>query len=64
MQKLECKNFNGELLTVEQVQSLCNLGMHSVRKIAEEAGAVRKIGRCYRINKKIFFAYIETMYAE
>lgn len=64
MKKLRCENLDGELLTVEQVQSLCNLGMHSVRKLAEEARAVRRIGRSYRINKKIFFAHIETMYAE
>lgn len=64
MKKLGCDNINGELLTVEQAQSLSNLGMHSVRKIAQEAGAVRRIGRSYRINKKIFFEYIEKMYAE
>lgn len=55
---------SGELLTVEQACELSNLGKTTVRRIANEAGAVRRIGRCYRINKLVFFDYIEKEYAE
>lgn len=58
------RNENGELLTVQQTCQLSNLGQTMVRQLAEESMAVRRIGRSYRINKKIFFEYIETMYAE
>ena len=63
MNKLEHKNKDGELLTINQVCELSNLGVSTVRIIADEAGAVRKIGRCYRIKKDRFFEYIETMYS-
>lgn len=55
---------SGELLTVEQTCELSNLGKTTVRRIANEAGAVRKIGRCCRINKLVFFDYIEKEYTE
>ena len=54
------RNMDGELLSIEQVCQLANLGLNSVRKIAEESGAVLKIGRAYRINRKVFFDYIEA----
>lgn len=63
MNKLEHGNKNGELLTINQACELSNLGVSTVRNIADEAGAVRKIGRCYRIKKDRFFEYIETMYS-
>lgn len=63
MNRLENKNQNGELLTLNQVCELSNLGTTTVRKLADEAGAVRKIGRSYRIKKTIFFEYIEAMYS-
>ena len=64
MNALQNKNSTGELLTLTQVCELSNLGTTTVRQLAEESRAVRRIGRSYRINKKIFFEYIETMYAE
>lgn len=64
MNALQNRNSTGELLTLTQVCELSNLGATTVRRLAEESKAVRKIGRSYRINKKIFLAYIETMYAE
>lgn len=50
------------LLTVDQVCDLVNLGATTVRKIARESGAERKIGRSYRIHKTTFFNYIEALY--
>ena len=58
------RNQDGTLITLTQACQESNLGATAVRKIAEEAGAVRKIGRSYRIKKSIFFDYIENVYAE
>lgn len=63
MNALKNRSYDGVLLTVEQTSYLSNLGETMVRKLAEEAGAVRKIGRCYRIHKATFFDYIEKLYA-
>lgn len=64
MNALQNKNSTGELLTLTQVCELSNLGATTVRRLAEESKAVRRIGRSYRINKKIFLAYIEKTYTE
>lgn len=64
MNRAKNRNENGELITVSQTSNLSNLCENTVRKIAEESGAVRKIGRSYRINRKIFFDYIERVYTE
>lgn len=58
------RNANGELITLIQTCEAANLGTATVRRLAEEAGAVRRIGRSYRINRKIFFDYIENAYSE
>ncbi len=57
------RNINGELITLEQACELSNLGKTVVRRLASESNASRKIGAAYRINKKVFFDYIEKMYA-
>lgn len=64
MKKSEVENKFGDLLKLNQVCELSNLGATTVRKLAEESGAVRKIGRSYRIKKSVFFDYIEKEYAE
>lgn len=53
----------GILLTIEQTCRMANLGASTVRQIAKESGAERKIGRSYRINKQFFFDYIEKNYS-
>ena len=58
------RNQDGVLITLTQACQESNLGATAVRKIAEDSGAVRKIGRSYRINKSILFDYIEKVYAE
>lgn len=50
----------GELLTVTQAQAITNLGKNTILKLARESGAVRKIGRSYRIKKDILLDYIEN----
>lgn len=56
------RNQNGELITLQQACAESNLGSSTVRRLADEAGAVRKIGKSYRIKKSVFFDYIETVY--
>lgn len=56
------RNQSGELITVEQCCQESNLGRNTVRRLAREAGAERKIGRCYRIKRDAFFDYIEREY--
>lgn len=56
------RNRNGELITLQQACEQSNLGSSTVRKLAEESGAVRKIGKNYRIKKSVFFDFIEETY--
>lgn len=58
------QNNNGELITVNQACEAANLGAGSIRRLAEEAGAVRRIGRIYRINREVLFNYIEQTCTE
>ena len=51
------------MVTVEQMAETSNLGVSTVRRIAEEAQAVRRIGRIYRINRRVFLNYIEQIYS-
>lgn len=55
------QNNNGELITVNQACEAANLGTASIRRLAKEAGAVRRIGKNYRINREVFFNYIEQV---
>ena len=64
MNKMKNRSLDGNLLTVPQTAERSNLGTQTVRKIAAESGALRKIGRCIRINQKIFFEHIEQNYSE
>lgn len=64
MKKLQFNDADGELITLYQTCEAANLGTATVRRLAEEAGAVRRIGRSYRINRKKFFDYIENAYAK
>ena len=64
MQHLIYKDSDGELVTKQQMAECINTGISTVCKIAEEAGAVRRIGRNYRINKRKVLEYIEKNYSE
>ena len=56
------RNLNGELITIDQACAICNLGRNTVRNLAKESGAVRKIGRSLRIRKDVLLDYIEEKY--
>ena len=61
MNKSINRSIAGKLLTVDQVCQLSNLGRTAVRRIATESGAVRKIGGSYRVDREIFFNYIDKI---
>lgn len=63
MNKPTNRSAEGMLLTVQQAAETSNLGIATTRRIAEEAGAIRRIGRCVRVNPKVFLDYIEAMYS-
>lgn len=60
----KCRNADGSLLTVQQTCERFNLGSSTVRRLAKEAGAVRRIGRIYRINPDTLYRYIEEVYGD
>ena len=53
MNKANYNNPLGDLVTIKQCSELLNLGSGTVRTLAKQAGAERRIGRSYRINRKI-----------
>lgn len=63
MNRTRTGNPNGVLLTVEQMADLTNLGTATIRRLAEESGSARKIGRCYRVHREKLLAYIEREYS-
>lgn len=63
MNRTRAGNPNGVLLTVEQMAEVVNLGTATVRRLAEESGTSRRIGKCYRINRQAFLSFIEKEFA-
>ena len=64
MNKPTNRSTEGMLLTIQQAAEVSNLGVATTRRIAEEAGAIRRIGRCVRVNPKVFLDYIESVYLD
>ena len=62
MNKSKNRNYNGELLTYQQTAEKSNLGINTVMKLALESGALVKIGRISRVDWKVFYAYIISVY--
>ena len=62
MNKLKNRNYNGELLTYQQTAEKSNLGINTVMKLALESGALIKIGRISRVDWKVFYDYIVSVY--
>lgn len=46
MYKKETGSIQGDLVTLNQMCEVTNLGSSTVRRLASEAAAVRKIGKC------------------
>lgn len=47
--------------TLEQAGLRYGFGRNSIRKIAEEAGAIIRIGRCIRVNFTILDEYMDFL---
>ncbi len=55
---------NGKLITLEQACRALNLGKVTVRRLAEESGAARRIGeKIYRIDRPVLFDFIDQKYS-
>lgn len=50
-------------LSQRQAQVIFSLGEAKLRQYAEEAGAVRKLGKRVLINAEVLYEYIESMYS-
>lgn len=59
-----CRNINGEIVTIEQAALRTNLSVYTIRRLAGECGAALKIGRSYRINIQKLIDYLCTFEAE
>ena len=62
MNKSKNRNYNGELLTYQQTAEKSNLGINTVMKLALESRALVKIGRISRVDWKVFYDYIISVY--
>jgi hypothetical protein len=60
MNKQNADNLKGKYLTVMQTCEVTNLGRGTVRKLAEDSGAKRKIGNRFMIEQEILINYIES----
>lgn len=63
MNKRKNKNEEAVLITIEDASRITNLGCGTIRKYAKECNAARKIGRCFRINRAVLLAYLDTFEA-
>ena len=50
--------------TLEQAGMRYGFGRNSMRKIAEDAGAIIKIGKCVRVNFSIMDKYLDALSGE
>jgi hypothetical protein len=60
MNRQTADNLNGKYLTILQTCDLTNLGRGTIRKLAEESGAKRKIGNRFMVEQATLLNYIET----
>lgn len=63
MHQLANKTEDAVFITIEMASQMTNLGKNTVRRLANEGNAARKIGKSYRINKQIFLKYVDSFEA-
>lgn len=63
MNKLSHPSEEAVFITIDAACHLTNLGKNTVRKLAQEANAARKIGKSFRINREKFLDYLDTFEA-
>lgn len=64
MTKEETKNNHGTYINLKQAAGEINASISTTRKLADKAGAVVHIGRCYRINREMFLEYVNSQLAQ
>lgn len=64
MNKLQHKNDNGEIVTIEQAAKRVNIGTTAARKYAKESGSMLKLGRSLRVDMKKFVDYLSSLNGE
>lgn len=60
MQKRINQNSEAVFITVDMACQLTNLGRNTVRRMAHECNAARKIGKTFRINRGILLNYVDS----
>ena len=60
MNKLKMVSDRANFITLETACELTSLGKNTVRNLAAQCRAVRKIGKSYRINKEILLDYVDS----
>ncbi len=55
------EDFEQKVGTLEQAGLRYGFGRNSMRKIAEDAGAIIKIGKCVRVNFSKVDAYMDSI---
>lgn len=63
MHKLKTQNVNAEIVKLQQACERTNMGIATVRRLADECGASLKIGKLYRIDINKLLDYIRTFEA-
>jgi hypothetical protein len=57
---MEIKTY-GRYITLKQLCDATSLGLSSARKLAQDSGAVRHIGRSVRVETETVFNFIEEI---
>lgn len=63
MNRLKHSSEDAIFITIDAASQLTNLGRNTVRRLAREANAARKIGKSYRINRERLLDYIDSFEA-
>lgn len=63
MNKLTNPSEDAVFITIDAACHLTNLGKNTVRRLAHEANAARKIGKSFRINREVLLDYIDSFEA-
>lgn len=61
MRKFERKEPEAKTGRLEQAWARYGLGKNTMRKVADEAGAVIKIGKCYLVNYSKIDEYMDAI---
>lgn len=60
MNKRTTESEEAVFITIDVATRITTLGKSTIRRLAKESNAARKIGKSYRINRKILLDYIDS----